>query len=790
MQKKKILIYSLIIVSILSIILLSKYIGKEPSSLDEVRLKDTVINKNNNLAIMLETEADSGEYEEADSIVFPKSQYKFNAELSGCLDMNGLKIDNVLTYKDGMAYVEVGSSAYCYLYFNLPPKFVNYLLNEKTRPTSLWTSTLDGDGYRFVGGNATETYCSYPSVQGDAYTVALSNANDSCPTMFENEYYDETYDSSTYEWDSECSSSAYDCYERSGIKVLPAPDNYICFGTTDKDSCVGNTDVYMYRIIGIFKDSDGNNHLKLIKKEALNTAYRWKYATDIDTNWENSDLYNGINGSYFLSNTAYPYMQNTDWTDLITDWTWSAVNTKTYSNSGPDYASLTPDKVYYHEMNHTKKSSAVGSWTTPKAMLGLKYVSDSLLTLGEVALGVTSSNALLDSGWINLEHNDSDAPSYDVDWTMSRYGANSAGLYSAWRLSASTPGFAHTGMTYPARPVFYLNTDVLYDSGSGSLTDPFIIYTEAAESALPTYTITGSSNNTSAGTVTVNTPTVEHGGTAQWTISVNSGYYYSSNSCGASKSGNTLTLTNVTSDTSCTVYFYEYSTTTYHTVTVTSENTAYGTVSPSGSYSVVSGNSKTYTLTPATGYEYKSNTCGGTVSGNKMTISNITSDKTCTVTFGRPDVTITVSSNNTSYGTVSPGSQTVPQGEAAIFTLSPATGYKYSSNTCGATVSGNTMTVHQVDSTTSCTVTFTQLSYRVTLTVVDNLGNTVDRQLTMVQHGGTATFDVSTYIDGSYLTDSVSCNNLIVDGGVSGNTLYINHVTETLNCSMRVSKAV
>ena len=42
------------------------------------------------------------------------------------------------------------------------------------------------------------------------------------------------------------------------------PDNYICFGTNNKDTCVNDTDKYMYRIIGM----DKSNRFKLIKKEA------------------------------------------------------------------------------------------------------------------------------------------------------------------------------------------------------------------------------------------------------------------------------------------------------------------------------------------------------------------------------------------------------------------------------------------------------------------------------------------------------------------------------------------
>ena len=59
----------------------------------------------------------------------------------------------------------------------------------------------------------------------------------------------------------------------------------------------------MYRIIGIFQDPVGGYHSKLIKKEALNTANAWHSAYRVDRKWEAIELYNGINGNYFLNNT-------------------------------------------------------------------------------------------------------------------------------------------------------------------------------------------------------------------------------------------------------------------------------------------------------------------------------------------------------------------------------------------------------------------------------------------------------------------------------------------------------
>ena len=42
-----------------------------------------------------------------------------------------------------------------------------------------------------------------------------------------------------------------------------------------------------------------------------------------------------------------------------------------------------------------------------------------------------------------------------------------------------------------------------------------------------------------------------------------------------------------------------------------------------------------FTVTPNTGFkaELETNTCGGTLSGNTYIISNITSNKKCTITF-------------------------------------------------------------------------------------------------------------------------------------------------------------
>lgn len=63
------------------------------------------------------------------------------------------------------------------------------------------------------------------------------------------------------------------------------PNNYICFGTSDKSACTSNQSKYMYRIIGVFDDEQGNQHVKLIKKEALDSAMVWNEDRWTSINW-------------------------------------------------------------------------------------------------------------------------------------------------------------------------------------------------------------------------------------------------------------------------------------------------------------------------------------------------------------------------------------------------------------------------------------------------------------------------------------------------------------------------
>ena len=379
----------------------------------------------NLFAVMIED--NNGNYQESTNSTFPGYEYFYNQTKSGCMSSNGKPIEDSILYDQDKkkATVKVSETSMCYLYFD-KYKSTNFA-DQLIDSGNLWQSGLEGDGYRYTGSGAVGTSTN--------------------------------------------------------------PNNFICFGTTDKVACTANQDKYMYRVLGVFSDSTGNNHVKLIKYKQLG-KYVWNANDLTDKSWENSGMYKGLNGSYFLTNTTYDYLQNTTWLEKLENWTWSAVNTKTKTSdgsSGPNYYnSLTPSQIYLHEMNRSTKTSTVGEWTNPVAKIGLMYASDYTLSLGSSALAITGSTYankdLLKTGWFHQINNDT---TYNFgEWTLSRDGAGS-GYFLAWYVDRYGGVYNNTVTSSGAvRPVFYLTSNQAILGGNGSLDDPFMIDTSSDSAKL------------------------------------------------------------------------------------------------------------------------------------------------------------------------------------------------------------------------------------------------------------------------------------------------------------------
>ena len=168
-----------------------------------------------------------------------------------------------------------------------------------------------------------------------------------------------------------------------------------------------------------------------------------------------------------------------------------------------------------------------------------------------------------------------------------------------------------TSTTSGLRGALYLQSDVKV-TGSGTISDPYrlsdkgdVIFASATLNGTALETFPKESDPYIPKTVTCTNGSVGHWNTEKQKIE----------------------LTTVNLPTSCVVDFTEG-----YTVTLNATN---GTVTAPTSKVIGRSGTATFTVSPNSGYilEIDSHTCGGTLSGSTYTISNITSAKSCSITF-------------------------------------------------------------------------------------------------------------------------------------------------------------
>ena len=175
----------------------------------------------------------------------------------------------------------------------------------------------------------------------------------------------------------------------------------------------------------------------------------------------------------------------------------------------------------------------------------------------------------------------------------------------------TSSGITNSSTTSGLKPTIYLQTGVQV-TGSGTVSDPYII-SPASDINLVSYTLNGQTTNKTYAdllkTNVVKNVTCKNGTTATW-----------------DNTDFSIKLNNIHTPDYCTIDFGDG-----YSVSLTATN---GTVSPSN-ITVGYGGSASFTVTPNSGYklELETNTCGGTLSGNTYTISNVTSGKSCSITF-------------------------------------------------------------------------------------------------------------------------------------------------------------
>jgi hypothetical protein len=114
--------------------------------------------------------------------------------------------------------------------------------------------------------------------------------------------------------------------------------------------------------------------------------------------------------------------------------------------------------------------------------------------------------------------------------------------------------------------------------------------------------------------------------------------------------------------------------------TIVASAGSHGTISPVGTATVTAGYSKTYTITPATGYHVNSVTIDGTIVGDvtTYTFSAVNANHTIAVTFAA-NCSHYITSSAGSHGSISPcGVTTVGYNGSQTYTMTPASGYHVS----------------------------------------------------------------------------------------------------------------
>ncbi len=238
---------------------------------------------------------------------------------------------------------------------------------------------------------------------------------------------------------------------------------------------------------------------------------------------------------------------------------------------------------------------------------------------------------------------------------------------------------------------------------------------------------TTSTNGTTSRSVVQSTPTSIYAQAA-------SGYTFSKWNDG---NKNATRAVQITKNTTYTAYFIPNSV----TLTVTSNNTNYGTVTGGGTYNY--NTSVTLTATPKTGYHFVQWSDGNTNASRTVTA---TANASYQATFAVNQYTLTVktATNNTTQGTVkinsgtagASASATINHGTKATITATPKTGYhfvKWNDN--------NTTASRQVTVTAAATYTAT---FAINTYTIKFVNGSTTLQTSTVNHGVTPSYTGST----------------------------------------------
>ena len=417
MNKKIIIIVCFLLIVAMCFSIRENYFGNTKNDIDKNVYADK--NYENMLSMMLERSAGSGDYQETTASAWPTDGYVFNETLSKCEQGSSLRWDST----KNTVVMNGNVSDKCYVYFDVKPP--EYLVDHIK---SLYTTQ---------GAN------------------------------------------NLYLHDSTLTNGAGDnSYRYAGSS--DTTNNFVCFGYDSTDETCP-TD-YLYRIIGVF-----DNQVKLIKYDYANSnllgtdgdysttgiseggfgsskykgelttinLYYWNNNSGtVNNTWSNS-LLNKTN-----LNTNYLNNIGSNWSNKIAIHTW-----KVGGNTLTNIRSAVVTSAYQNEITNPAAN------TTYDAKVGLMHVSDYGYAAAPSAWSTTlykyNSSSITDVNWMYMGID---------EWTiLPRTDDSSDSTITFFVYNTGRLDTFRVSLNYGIRPVFYLNSNITYVSGSGTASSPILI---------------------------------------------------------------------------------------------------------------------------------------------------------------------------------------------------------------------------------------------------------------------------------------------------------------------------
>ncbi|MEN6438881.1 MAG: hypothetical protein ABFD97_09880, partial [Syntrophobacter sp.] len=318
--------------------------------------------------------------------------------------------------------------------------------------------------------------------------------------------------------------------------------------------------------------------------------------------------------------------------------------------------------------------------------------------------------------------------------------------------AGNTAFAAGSNQTYSIVPsAGYVIQDVLVDGVSVGAVSSYTFSTlgachtiSAVFGTSQTYTITASVSGSGGGISPSGSVSVSSGTSKTFTITPSTNYKITDVKVDGTSVGavSSYTFASVTANHTITASFELIT----YTITARVSGSG-GGISPSGSVSVSSGTSKTFTITPSTNYKITDVKVDGTSVGavSSYTFASVTANHTITASFELITYTITASVSGSGGGISPSGSVSVSSGTSKAFTITPSTNYKITDVKVDGTSVGavSSYTFASVTANHTITASFELITYTITASVSGSGGGISPSGSVSVGYGTSKTFTIT-----------------------------------------------